>query len=84
MSEQPDEIVVEAGLKIPMRDGTLLDAMLWLARTAVPPSAGASPTCPPLAGTLAGSSFRRIMSSSPNLSADEPCEGEGSTAGGER
>ena len=24
-----DEIVVEAGVKIPMRDGTLLDAMIW-------------------------------------------------------
>ena len=24
-----DQIVVEAGVKIPMRDGTLLDAMIW-------------------------------------------------------
>jgi putative CocE/NonD family hydrolase len=29
VSEQPYEIVEEAGIKIPMRDGTLLDAMVW-------------------------------------------------------
>jgi putative CocE/NonD family hydrolase len=29
MSQQPDGIVVEAGVKVPMRDGTLLDAMVW-------------------------------------------------------
>jgi putative CocE/NonD family hydrolase len=29
VSEQPHEIVVETGVKVPMRDGTLLDAMIW-------------------------------------------------------
>src|SRR6186713_340359 len=29
VNEQSDNVVVEAGLKVPMRDGTLLDAMLW-------------------------------------------------------
>jgi uncharacterized protein len=29
MHAQPDGIVVERGVKIPMRDGTLLDAMIW-------------------------------------------------------
>ena len=29
MSEQSDGIVVERGVKIPMRDGILLDAMIW-------------------------------------------------------
>src|SRR5687767_3891394 len=29
MSDQPDGIVVERSVKVPMRDGTLLDAMIW-------------------------------------------------------
>lgn len=29
MSDQPDGIVVERGVKVPMRDGILLDAMIW-------------------------------------------------------
>ena len=29
MPEHPDETVVERGVKVPMRDGTVLDAMIW-------------------------------------------------------
>jgi len=29
MTEQSDQVVEEAGLKVPMRDGTLLDAVVW-------------------------------------------------------
>jgi predicted acyl esterase len=29
MAETPDQVIVEQGVKVPMRDGTLLDAVVW-------------------------------------------------------